>query len=216
MRRDGLGRLQEQLLAWYPGAWQCQNPLLVGFPTCAKWSLWNTWEMVNMRHNWRVFSCSKSGKIWFRIRITVFQLLLHLAIKWDFFAVLMCILESQSKNHTKSIKGLKLIILRVVSFLPARMCPAIYFKLLIKKKTFSRHFLLFLNFNLAKYMYIILQQNIYISNFIVMTLMTTGFAGFCFFRRQKREFLFIYFQPCEEPGENSIYALDSKLKLSKV
>lgn len=51
---------------------------------------------------------------------------------------------------------------------------------------------------------IILQQNIYISNFIVMALKTTGVAGFRFFRRQKRIFLFIYFWLCKEPGENSI------------
>lgn len=53
-------------------------------------------------------------------------------------------------------------------------------------------------------MYIILQQNISISNFIVMALKTAEVAGFCFFRRQKREVLFIYFWLCKEPEENSI------------
>lgn len=69
------------------------------------------------------------------------------------------------------------------------MRPAIYFKLLIlKKKLFSRHFLFF--FNQAKYMYIILQQNVSISNFIVMALKTTGVA--CFLEEGRRINVYLF------------------------
>lgn len=69
------------------------------------------------------------------------------------------------------------------------------------KKSYSQDIFFF--FNQAQYMYIIL-QHIYISDFIVIALKTTGVDGFRFFRRQKRIFLFIYFWLCKEPGENSI------------